>query len=204
MDGMTPGREVYVAAAAAYADEFAILAVSGLVERLRSTVDVAYRAGREDAARDIEAAVVAGALIPEWARDGNVPPTAAALRAWAAQLARGEGGDCSCPEHDVTTLGEPRRTWLPSVNPDCSIHGRSSTGGQGAVVRDEVVIRGELDIATLVMALDRVTESGARSERSAAADLLGRLGAVMGSDARYRFRGSGLGRSEQSGQGNTP
>lgn len=114
---LTPGPEVYAAAAAAMVpfedDEQSLwewhhcfdnpncrgatepCPCSGRPwpsEAVRLALVVAYRAGREDAVRDIEAASRPGMAAPAWAVAGL--PIGVGLRKmadWAASIARGQG-----------------------------------------------------------------------------------------------------------------
>jgi hypothetical protein len=55
--------------------------------------------------------------------------------------------------------------------------------------RDALIIRGDLDITTVVMALDLMSRAGRdNDERKAASAVRARIGAVSGSDGIYRMR----------------
>jgi hypothetical protein len=69
----------------------------GLAAVFAEIWESAYRAGREDAARDIEESTAEDLDLPAWARPGGRPPPERlqewaayiGLRAWAASIARG-------------------------------------------------------------------------------------------------------------------
>jgi hypothetical protein len=94
------GESVFLNAARAHADEGTSKTDWRRLSQhppFRAAVESAYRAGREDAARDIEESTAEDLDLPAWARPGGRPPPERlqewaayiGLRAWAASIARG-------------------------------------------------------------------------------------------------------------------
>jgi hypothetical protein len=85
-------RRLIAKAGGRHRDRYEVFELVKLGER-----ESAYRAGREDAARDIEESTAEDLDLPAWARPGGRPPPERlqewaayiGLRAWAASIARG-------------------------------------------------------------------------------------------------------------------
>jgi hypothetical protein len=128
----------------------------GFIEEIRAAE---RRAGREDAAQDIErvARSTRESLVctpPEYAGEAAYHRTRAVAFERAAVIARGDGVQ---PTEDAA--------------------------------RNALIIRGDLDITTVVAALDRAGfDCPDDALRNASADLLQRLPVWQGSDGRYRPR----------------
>jgi hypothetical protein len=85
--------------------------------------------GRRQAAEAIRATIVAGSRRPGFMVASGIP-RASDYAEWAARLAEGKDGICSCPDVDVTgpaDLVRGERAYVKGYSDSCPVHGLDGT-----------------------------------------------------------------------------